>query len=161
MTTYAFIDGQNLYSGVQSLGWQLDLGEFRTHLRQKHGVDRAFYFVGYMQRNEGLYAALRRTRYELVFKKVVEGAKHDPKGNVDAHLVLFAALELPRYDRALLVSGDGDYYPLVDHLVSVGKLHGVMAPNRRYCSTLLTTAAGNRMYYVEDVRSLVERRPGR
>lgn len=157
MTNYAFIDGQNLYVGIRSQGWSLDLAKFRTHLRQKYHVSRAFYFVGYLPGNEGLYQRLRSAGFELVFKEVVQGARHDPKGNVDAHLVLWAMKELGNYDQAVLVSGDGDYYPLVDHLRDRGKLFAVIAPNRIFCSRLLRRSAGGTLRYVDSVRHLVER----
>src|SRR5215213_4169839 len=104
MRNYAFIDGQNLYAGIQSLGWSLDLQKFRVHLTQKYHVTRAFYFLGYMPGNQGLYQRLQAFGYELRFKPVVQGQAHDPKGNVDADLVLRAVVEQPNYDRAVLVS---------------------------------------------------------
>ena len=72
-----------------------------------------------------------------MFKEIVQRQGHDPKGNVDAYLVVWAMKELGNYDRAVLVSGDGDYYPLVDYLAGQGKLFAVLAPNRKYCSSLL------------------------
>ena len=157
MNNYAFIDGQNLYAGVKSLGWSLDLEKLPVHLRQKYHATRAFYFIGYVAANQPLYAVLRQLGYEPVFKEVVQGQAHAPKGNVDAHLVLWAMKELANYDRAVLVSGDGDYYPLIDHLTERGKLFAVLAPNRRYCSSLLRRSAKGTLRYVEDVRHLVER----
>lgn len=157
MNNYAFIDGQNLYSGIKSLGWHLDLGKLRVHLEQKYHVTRAFYFVGYMEPFQPLYKQLQRMGYELVFKEVVQGQGHTPKGNVDAHVVLWAMKELMNYDRAVLVSGDGDYYPLVDYLDGQGKLFAVLAPNRTYCSRLLRRSAKGTLRYIEDVRHLVER----
>lgn len=157
MNNYAFIDGQNLYSGVRSLDWLIDLGKFRVHLRQKYHVTTAFYFVGYVATNERLYARLRNQDYELVFKEVVQRKKHEPKGNVDSHLVLWTMKELSRYDQAVLVSGDGDYYPLINYLAEEQKLFAVLAPNRRFCSRLLRKSAGGTLRYLEDVRHLVER----
>lgn len=157
MTNYAFIDGQNLYSGIQSMGWSLDTSKFRIHLLQKYHVTRAFYFIGYMPQHQPLYAGLARSGYELQFKDVVQGNAHTPKGNVDADLVLKAMIELSNYQQAVIVSGDGDYYSLVDHLRSQRKLNAVIAPNRQFCSRLLRKSAGGTLRYVEDIRHLVER----
>lgn len=131
---------------------------FRIHLRQKYHVVRAFYFLGYMLTNQRLYQRLQAFGYELWFKPIVQGQMHDPKGNVDADLVLRAIVEMANYDQAVIVAGDGDYYSLVDYLDSQGKLAAVVAPNRRYCSSLLRRSAKGRLRYVEDVRHLVERR---
>ncbi len=157
MRNYAFIDDQNLYSGVQSLGWSLDLRKFRVHLEQKYHVATAFYFLGYMPANANLYQRLQGFGYDLQFKPVVQGRGHDPKGNVDADLVLKAMVELGNYDQAVLVSGDGDYYSLVAHLTNQRKLSAVLAPNRTFCSSLLRRSAGGSLRYVEDIRNLVAR----
>lgn len=156
MTTYAFIDGQNLHSGIKELGWRLDYGKFRAYLSSHYAVSRAFYFIGYMASRQHLYANLSRAGYDLAFKPVVQGGGHNPKGNVDADLVLRAMIEYPNYDRAVLVTGDGDFYSLVDHLTTEGKLRMVLAPNRRYCSHLLATRARGNLHFVQDIRHLVE-----
>ncbi len=157
MTTYAFIDGQNLYSGVRQLGWRADYGKLRAYLARHYGVTTAFYFLGYMQTQQKLYAGLTRAGYILVFKPVVQGAAHSPKGNVDADLVLRAMIEYPDYDQAVLVTGDGDFYCLVDYLNSQGKLRMVLAPNRQFCSGLLKRTAKGNLHFIEDLRHLVER----
>lgn len=135
MRNYAFIDGQNLYSGILSLGWSIDLRKFRVHLQQKYHVTTAFYFLGYMPSQAKLYQRLQGFGYELQFKPVVQGPGHDTQGNVDADLVLKSMVELPNFDQAVLVTGDGDYYSLVAHLSNLNKLNAVLAPNRKYCSS--------------------------
>jgi uncharacterized LabA/DUF88 family protein len=157
VNNYAFIDGQNLYSGVKSLGWMLDLRKFRVHLEQKYHVTDALYFLGYMPSQTTLYQTLQGAGFTVLFKPVVQGRNHEPKGNVDADLVLKVMMELPNFDQAVIVSGDGDYYSLVDHLRNQNKLLAVLAPNRKYCSSLLRKSAGGTLRYVEDIRHLVER----
>lgn len=58
------------------------------------------------------------------------------KGNVDAELVLYAMKELSRYDKAIIVSGDGDFFSLVEYLEQQGKLAHLMTPNWQYSSLL-------------------------
>jgi uncharacterized LabA/DUF88 family protein len=54
------------------------------------------------------------------------------KGNVDADLVLWTMKELPNYDKAVIVSGDGDFYSLVEYLDSQNRLLKLVAPNMHY-----------------------------
>jgi uncharacterized LabA/DUF88 family protein len=64
-----------------------------------------------------------------------EGKAEDKKvtkGNVDADLVLWTMKELPNYDRAVIVSGDGDFYSLVEYLDSQKRLLKLVAPNMHY-----------------------------
>jgi len=58
------------------------------------------------------------------------------KGNVDAELVMHAMIEFPHYDKALLVTGDGDFFCLVKHLLSHNKLLNLMIPDRKSFSSL-------------------------
>lgn len=163
---YAFIDSQNLNLGVQKIGWKMDWRKFRKWLEEKYGVTHAYMFIGYMVENESLYELMHDHGYLVVLKPTLEvkapvevlseeaaaeKAKNPPpplpegevekpkmivKGNIDADLVLYAMKELPNYDKALIVSGDGDFLSLVEYLAHEKKLLKVLAPNRRY-STLL------------------------
>jgi len=58
------------------------------------------------------------------------------KGNVDAELVLHAMIEYKNYDKAIIVSGDGDFHCLIEYLEEKGKLFKIIAPNKRYSSLL-------------------------
>ncbi len=157
MSNYAFIDGQNLHAGIKQLGWTLDSGKFRQYLTRKYDVAKAYYFIGYLPSQQRLYTALQRAGYELVFKPVVTGAGFDLKGNVDADLVLQAMIDFTAYDRAIIVTGDGDFYSLVRYLKSQNKLQAVLSPNRQFCSALLKQQAGGRLWFVEDLRRQLQR----
>ncbi len=65
-------------------------------------------------------------------KKEEPEDKKPIKGNIDAELVLHSMIEYPNYDKAVIVSGDGDFYSLVEYLETKGKLGKILAPNWRY-----------------------------
>ena len=67
----------------------------------------------------------------------MQGAKGKIKGNVDAELVLHAMKEMPHYDKALIVSGDGDFCCLIEHLQKMNKLLNLMVPDMNQHSSLL------------------------
>ena len=138
--TYAFIDSQNLNLGVQSQGWKLDFKKFRLYLKNKYGVEKAYLFIGLIPGNEQLYSHLSSVGFELVFKPTIAydvGDKKTHKGNVDAELVLYAAAKMYRdYDRAIIVSGDGDFRCLAEYLIEERKLLHIMTPNRSFSKLL-------------------------
>ena len=134
---YAFIDSQNLNLSIRELGWKLDFGRFRAYLKDKYGVVKAFLFIGYVPGNETLYASLQSTGYICVFKPTMELSDGRVKGNVDAELVLHTMIELKNFDQAVLVSGDGDFYCLVEYLLKIGKLKKMIIPNQKQYSGLL------------------------
>jgi uncharacterized LabA/DUF88 family protein len=144
---FAFIDSQNLNLGVQKVGWKMDWKKLRLYLQKEHGVDRAYMFIGYMQQNEPMYEQLHEAGYLIVLKPTVgmnvspaeeKSADKKPpiKGNIDAELVLYAMKEMPNYSKAIIVSGDGDFYCLAEYLEAKGRLKHIMTPNWQY-STLL------------------------
>ncbi len=145
---YAFIDSQNLNLGIQRAGWKMDWKKFRAYLREKHNVEKAFMFIGYMPENEDLYNQMHDAGYLVALKPTLDmftdpdAEKKDDKdrpptkGNVDAELVMYVMKELPHYQKAIIVSGDGDFYSLIEYLADRKKLLNVMVPNWRY-STLL------------------------
>lgn len=145
LNNYAFIDGQNLNLGIQGIGWKLDFQRFRVYLKEKYGVGIAYYFIGYVEENKDLYDALRKFGYVLVFKEVlVYGDKH-VKGNIDAELVLQAMIDYKKYNKAVIVSSDGDFACLVQHLNKKNKLKRVLVPNVHQYSALLKKAAAKRL----------------
>lgn len=140
---YAFIDSQNLNLGVQRVGWKMDWKKFRQFLKDKYGVEKAYMFIGYVPDNESLYKQMQEAGYVVVLKPTVDmlmteeelkDEKHVTKGNADAELVLYAMKELKSYDKAVVVSGDGDFFCLVEYLDQQGKLEKLLAPNNHYSS---------------------------
>ena len=137
---YAFIDSQNLNLGVKSQGWDLDFARFYVYLKDKYKVKKAFLFIGYVAGNEALYTYLQNAGYIVIFKPTLEykkGGKLYTKGNVDAELVLHTMIEYLNYDKAIIVSGDGDFYCLIEYLEQKEKLGRIIIPNRKAYSQLL------------------------
>ena len=95
--------------------------------------------IGYVPGNENLYTFLQECGYICIFKPTLEIKDGDGvrvKGNVDAELVLHTMIEYPNYDKAVIVSGDGDFHCLVEYLVRQNKLLKIIVPNQRYSSLL-------------------------
>ena len=137
MTTYAFIDSQNLNLGIRELGWKLDDARFRVYLREKYSVDKAFLFIGYLPQNADLYARLQEAGFICVFRPTLTYGDGSTKGNCDAELVLHAMIQFNNYDKAILVSGDGDFQCLAKYLHEQNKLGAILVPNQRKYSALL------------------------
>jgi uncharacterized LabA/DUF88 family protein len=134
---YAFIDSQNLNLSIRDQGWILDFKKFRRYLEDKYYVTKAFIFIGYVYENQDLYTNLQKDGYILIFKPTLTLPNGNVKGNVDAELVLHTMIEYQNYDKALLVTGDGDFYCLVDYLRKNNKLLKLMVPNKYKFSSLL------------------------
>jgi uncharacterized LabA/DUF88 family protein len=137
---YAFIDSQNLNLSIQDAGWKLDFARFYIYLKDKYKVKKTYLFIGYVAGNEALYTFLQQAGYIVIFKPTLEYKKEGKrytKGNVDAELVLHTMIEYPNYNKAIIVSGDGDFHCLIEYLESKDKLFKIIIPNSKEYSALL------------------------
>jgi uncharacterized LabA/DUF88 family protein len=146
---YAFIDSQNLNITINKLGWKIDWRKFRKFLEDKYGVTKAFMFIGYVPEFQEMYEFLHDAGYSVVLKptfdmsrprpeETEEEKKKEPeekkpvKGNIDAELVLWAMKEISNYDKAVIISGDGDFYCLVEYLQKKDRLLKLLTPSSHY-----------------------------
>ena len=161
----AFIDGQNLRLGTFKTkpSWDVDLERFRIYLGQKYNVSKAYYFIGaYDLRYRNLYNALQEYGYILVFREHAESVLSKKKGNVDTDIVfaiMKSLVEKEKFDKVVLVSGDGDYWRMVDYLIQKRKFKKLLAPSRRNLSSLYKRRMTDAFrVYLDDpaVRSKIE-----
>ena len=153
---FVFIDSQNVNLGVRGDGWKLDWKRFRVYLKEHYGVMRAYIFIGFLPENQALYNSLQRYGYILVFKPVTYRKDGKAKGNVDAELVLQVMIDYNEYERAVIVTSDGDFACLVKYLYDQQKLERVLSPNIKGCSVLLKRAAREKIDFLENARAKLE-----
>ncbi len=149
---YAFIDLANLHFALKSLGWNMDYRRFRVYLKERYGVNVAYMFVGFLFGNQTMYKALQSDGYIMVFKPVLETPEGKVKGNCDAELVLQAMMDFSKYQQAILITGDGDFYCLAKYLDEQNKLYRVLAPSTHNCSSLLKKIVGKKIAFLSDLK---------
>lgn len=138
----AFIDGQNLRLGTTSAdpSWKIDLERFRVFLAERYKVQQAYYFIGaYEPKNQELYNALQNYGYVVVFREHTSASLSHKKGNVDTDIVFEVMRELAdreEFDKVVLVSGDGDYWRMVDYLIKKNRFRKLLVPNEAKLSSL-------------------------
>jgi uncharacterized LabA/DUF88 family protein len=152
---YAFIDSQNVNLAIRDQGWVLDFGKFRRYLYDKYYILKAYIFIGYVYENQDLYTRLQTDGYILIFKPTLKLPDGKVKGNVDAELVLHTMIEYNNYDKALIVTGDGDFYCLVDYLRKNNKLLKLMIPNK-YAFSSLFRKMMQHTAFIGNIRDKVE-----
>lgn len=142
MTNHAYIDGQNVHMGTKhaAVPWRIDLARFRVYLRQKYHVEKAYYFLGFVQEEfQDLYDEIQSAGFILHFRQHNPAMLGTKKGNVDTDIVFTIMKKLYRkeaFDRVVLVSGDGDYKMLVDFLIEEKRLEKILFPDQRRASSL-------------------------
>jgi len=154
----AYVDGQNLHMGTtkNSPKWTVNLARFRIYLTRKYDVKDAYYYLGYVQEGaniEKLYESIQKAGFILVFREHNSAMLGKKKGNVDADIIFSIMRRLylkEKFNRVVLVSGDGDYKMLVDFLIEQDKFEKILFPNRRYRSSLYKSIDIKYSAYLDD-----------
>jgi uncharacterized LabA/DUF88 family protein len=131
-----FIDGANLYATARQLNFDIDYRRFLKEIQSRGFLVRAFYYTVLVESEE--YSSIRPlvdwldyNGYRVVAKSVKEftdsNGRRRFKGNMDVELTIDALELAPRLDEIILVSGDGDFAPLVTALQRRGVKVTVMS----------------------------------
>lgn len=157
-TNIAYIDAANLDRALRDLRWKLDYKKFRVWLKDKYKIERAYIFIGLIPKYKDLYTHFQECGFTLVFKEVVYQGSGVPKGNCDTDLIMQAIDDAYEGNlaKALLISSDGDYAPLVKKLQSREQFLGILSPApAKKCSILLKRTNAS-IAYINDQRNLLE-----
>ena len=154
----ALIDAQNVRLGSKSDGWIVDYCKMRIYLKENCGVDEAYIFFGYWDKQyQKLYDHLQRAGFKIPKDFMSTSRK---KGNAASSIISFAyELAISRKDefnKVVLVSGDGDYIDVVRYLLSVGKFHKILFPNRKKASSLYKQLGNERFDYLYKYKKYIE-----
>ena len=170
---YAYIDGTNLHYTYENIDWDIDYEKLLNFLRKRLNVEVAYYFIGNTPDNEDIYTKLDSYGYTVRLKdpspyvtadevctdcgKIIIPAMERYKADVDSYLTLQLMLDLENFDKAVIISSDGDYDELVRRLINWGKLRLVFAPCKAGCSWLLKSKARGRIAFIDEYKSEVEK----
>lgn len=150
----AFVDGQNLHLGTKECGWSVDHYRFRKYLQAKYRIGEAYYFLGFVSEvQEDLYNKLQKAGFILAFREHSASLKGKKKGNVDCDIVFSLMKRLvdnEPFEKAFIISGDGDYKRLVDFLIKKGKFGKMLFPNGTYASSLYDSLGGEYFDYLDN-----------
>lgn len=153
---YAFIDSQNLHMAIQEQGWKIDYKRLRIYLKEHYHVKKAYMFMGFKPSEQQMYNFLQEAGYILIFKPILELKNGEVKGNCDAELVLQAMIDYKHYDRAIIVSGDGDFHCLIKYLQEKKKLQTVLVPTDKNCSILIKKIIGGNLTLVSALKKKLQ-----
>lgn len=139
-----FVDVQNMYYSAKNLyGRKVNFGEILKVAMKSRNLIRAIAYVikADIEEERAFFEALQKIGYEVKMKELqvfYGGAK---KGDWDIGIAMDTIELAPKLDVVVLVSGDGDFVPLVQHLKrAIGCKVEVMAFGRSASSKLIEEA---------------------
>src|SRR3989344_8600771 len=123
LTTYAFIDASNIIYGAREEGWFIDQKKLFNYLKEKFNVSKAFFYYGKDSKRikkESFLKKLSSFGYILRVKEIKRYGNKS-KANCDVDLTMDMLLKIKEYQRAIVLTGDGDFAPLLSYLLTKKK----------------------------------------
>jgi uncharacterized LabA/DUF88 family protein len=184
MITHAFIDGANLFY-AQKIGWWIDYEKLIRYLEYKYETSLTRYFAGIDTNNNtprkplhsfrefkgyistlgrekksiAFYEKLESFGYELILKPIKRYSQNGTihiKANCDIDIALYMIKEKDTIDRIILLSGDGDFFPVLEYLISEGKQIIVIAWGSNTAREIKNLMKGN-FTDMENIRPYIMR----
>jgi hypothetical protein len=150
MKNFAFVDWQNLYLWTTFEWWKVDFSKLRRYLKDKFKVSNAYFFMWFKEMTRNwLYVRIQEAWFILIFKDFNEFLASKKKWNVDCDLVFHVMKSLYKkedFDKVVLLSGDWDFYKLVDFLIIEWRFEKILFPNKQYSSLYNNINISYRMY---------------
>jgi uncharacterized LabA/DUF88 family protein len=161
-----FVDGGSMFYAQRDNGWHIDyrnVYHYFTDNREKAG---AWYFTAKPQpantdaieRYSKFKYALTQIGFSVRDKDVRVSFDKDTgqvrmKGNLDIELVFRMLSTINSYDIAVLMGGDSDYVPIIEHLINMGKRVIVVGRRESTATDLINTA--NQFIDLNEIRDRI------
>ncbi len=125
LVTYVFIDAANVtFRKKDRKTWKIDLQQLAYYLRNRFEASRIFYYSGVDYKNQmqlHVYDKLQAWGYELCLNPVKkfrnEEGKEYLKADIDSRMTFDMMRYFPAYDRAVVMTGDGDFLWVLEYLL--------------------------------------------
>ena len=146
LKTYVFIDFSNLiYGAKRTGGWKINYEKLYLYLKTRFFANKIFFYTGVESFNKNPYIGLEKLGYILKLK-IIKKFNRSPitkqiicpncnsrypykfnrypeiKANCDVDLTFDAMRFILDYNCVILMSGDGDFYPLINYLMAKKKV---------------------------------------
>lgn len=160
--TYAFVDASNIIYGARAEGWLIDQKKLFDYLKRKFSVSKAFFYYGKDSKSvkkEKFLKKLEEFGYVLRVKEIRRYGKKS-KANCDVDLTMDMLLKIREYQRAIVLSGDGDFAPLLAYLMIRRKKIVVISSPKRTSKGIRILVADNHIDF-GSLRFLIEYKRGK
>lgn len=159
-----FIDGANMFYAQRKMGWHIDYKKVYDFYANQAQVYNAFYYTSVTNPPdpgmEGFLRALTGMGYTVRRKTVKEITDQESgqiirKANLDIEIVIDMLTTADLYDRAALITGDGDFERAVEYLRGRGKRIEGLGVRAMAAYDLVN--AMDQYLYLEDYRNDMEK----
>ena len=158
--TYVFIDATNIIYGTSYYGWKMDFEKLFKYLTNRYEAKAVYYYAGVDSKNVkqlNFYKKLTDFGYKLRLVPVKIFSDGHKKADVDSRMT-FEIIKLDKkFDKAIIMTGDGDYYWVLEYLIKTKKMVKLISHNRNTAREL-KKLFGKDFVDMEDIRYQIERK---
>jgi uncharacterized LabA/DUF88 family protein len=119
--TAIFIDGDWLYTTTRRINRKVDYTNFFSKLIRKFGTNTKIYFYGAInladKKQTRFYALLKKIGYQVFCTELIKREDVFISKGLEVQLSVDAMQRLHSYRKFVLVSGDGDFTPLLKKII--------------------------------------------
>jgi len=179
--TYVFIDVANLIYGAKKTGkWEVNYRKLSEYLKSRYKASKIFFYAGVKSLRENKFNKLQKFGYVLrlkelkIYKKKPAEKKvkcpkcghifikkiyrpPEQKANCDVDLTFDAMRYVSDFSKMILISGDGDFYPLVEFLIKKGRELRIIGESKSTAISL-KKLAGSRFIDLVSLRHIIAKR---
>jgi len=158
-----FIDNSNIFQGFRKYDIKADYEKLKnviTNNRELHGI---FLYEGVVypmspEKKKWYEALSKKSGYVIKasFDKIVSGGAIEKKVDIKIAIDIISLAYENAYDTAVLVSGDGDFVPVVKMVKELDKHLEVWAFRYSLANILREELGQENIYYIDDILSKIE-----
>ena len=153
-----FIDNSNIFKGFQKYNIQADYEKLKILITRGRKLDAIYLYEGVVYPmspgKKSWYEQLTiRSSYiiKVSFDKIVKTGAIEKKVDINIAIDVVALAYEDVYDTAVLVSGDGDFLPVVKKIKELNKKAEIWAFKYSLANTLRECLEEDRIFYLDDI----------
>lgn len=160
-----FVDGANMFYAQRKLKWHIDWEKILGYFSKGHELYNAFYYSGFrgpkeisMDKFLKKLSFLGYTVRRKPLKRIIdeESGKSIEKSNLDIEIAIDMLNTAERYDKAILLSGDGDFERVIELLRTKGKEIVVVSTKGIIARELINAA--DRYIDLKNIKNEIEKK---
>lgn len=153
-----FIDNSNIFKGFQKYNIQADYEKLKTLITRGRKLGAIYLYEGVVypmsQGKKSWYEQLSiRSGYEIKasFDKIVKSGAIEKKVDINIAIDIVSLAYEDAYDTAVLVTGDGDFLPVVKKVIGLDKNVEIWAFKYSLANALRESLVEDRIFYFDDI----------
>ncbi|TFG18844.1 MAG: NYN domain-containing protein [Promethearchaeota archaeon] len=158
-----FIDNSNIFKGFQKYRIKADYEKLKNILSQNRQLNNIFLYEGVVYpispEKKKWYADLHSKSGYIIkasFDKIALNDAIEKKVDIQIAIDMVSHSYENAYDTALLVSGDGDFVPVVKKVRELGKSVEVWAFRYSLANALKEELGQGHIHYIDDILSKIK-----